>query len=492
MRNDWIRAAREKRNLSQAKLAKLLGLKQHILSEWELSKDSPSPSQIENVKRVLAQFDLDLQTGQAQAFLQKRRQPKNRFDASLTNPALPQNQPARAARKNRARKNEYADSLFKLNQSSQTTPYSALALFSGCGGLSLGFRWAGLKIIGFVEKEPSARAMYQANFPASVCLGTDIREISDAHVAEWRQRFGAVNVLFGGPPCQGFSLAGKRDVYDPRNQLYREFVRIAGILKPDVILMENVRLLTSMRAPDRSLISDHVLEDFDRVGYRSKFQTLNAQNYGVPQFRERVFFIGIRRDFSDAPIVFPKITHENARNGSFDSTDQCRTFRDATGDLQALESGQASNDDAWHFAPRHPPHIIEMLREIPEGASAHNHPNPNLRPSSGYNTTYKRLCWDEPCSTIGTNFGMISGSRNVHPADTRSLTIREALRCQSFPDDFKLGGTLGQIRTAIGNSVPPLLAKAIAEHLAQFYLAPVYSSQRARENNRLGVQTAAV
>jgi DNA (cytosine-5)-methyltransferase 1 len=105
------------------------------------------------------------------------------------------------------------------------------------------------------------------------------------------------------------------------------------------------------------------------------------------------------------------------------------------------------------------------LKGVPEGESAHNNPDPKKRPPSGYNTTYKRIRWDEPCSTISTTFGMISGSRNVHPSNTRSLTIREAARCQTFPDDFKFCGTLGQIRTVIGNAVPPGLAEAVATHV---------------------------
>ena len=194
----------------------------------------------------------------------------------------------------------------------------------------------------------------------------------------------------------------------------------------------------------------------------------------MPQFRERVFVIGIRRDFSDAAVSFPEPTHGD-RSGMtlFDAPLlPYATFRDATGDLEPLESGEHSDSDPYHFAVEHPEHVIEWLRDIPEGENAHNNPNPELRPPCGYNTTYKRIKWDEPSSTIGTTFGMISGSRNVHPTNTRSLTIREAMRCQAFPDDFKLCGTRGDMRTAIGNSVPPLLAAAIARHVIEWMLEP--------------------
>lgn len=116
------------------------------------------------------------------------------------------------------------------------------------------------------------------------------------------------------------------------------------------------------------------------------------------------------------------------------------TFRDATGDLQSIENGEKSFADPLHWAITHPEHVIKWLKDVPEGHSAHENENSALRPPSGFNTTYKRNVWDEPCSTISTNFSMISGCRNVHPTNTRSLTIREAARVQSFPDEFVFCG----------------------------------------------------
>ena len=127
-----------------------------------------------------------------------------------------------------------------------------------------------------------------------------------------------------------------------------------------------------------------------------------------------------------------------------------------------LESGEKSNDPL-HWSISHPQHVIDWLKDVPEGCSAHDNPDPNMRPTSGFNTTYKRIKWDEPCSTISTNFSMISGARNVHPTSTRSLTIREAARAQSFPDEFAFFGGWGDVRKVIGNAVPPMLAYVIAE-----------------------------
>lgn len=472
----WIRKERKERKLSQAKLARLLHLRQYVLSQWELGKVIPNDGDVEKIQRTLERFDKDLESGAALEFLRRKSPTNVKFD--FTSGAKRNGKPngnGDTANANTA----YRDMLTRLNMTPLSQDaFKAISLFSGCGGLSLGFKWAGFKVEGYVELVESARAIYEANLLGSKCLGSDVRGVTQQDITRWKREFGHIHVLFGGPPCQGFSLAGKRDQYDPRNQLYAEFARVAGELQPDVILMENVRLLTSMRAPDHSLITDHILRDLDNAGYRCKFQPLNAQDYGVPQFRERVFFIGLRKDFCDLPIVFPERTHGvNNELPLFGHVlKPYVTFLDATGDLETLESGQISRSDKWHFAVSHPDHVIEMLKAVPEGESAHNNPDPKFRPTSGYNTTYKRLKWNEPCSTISTNFGMISGSRNVHPLNTRSLTIREALRCQSFPDNFALCGTLGDIRTAIGNAVPPLLAKAIGDHLRKTYLEPRYSS----------------
>jgi DNA (cytosine-5)-methyltransferase 1 len=463
----WIRAERKKRRLSQAKFSRLLGLRQYVLSAWELDKAIPDKTDVQTIQEVLETFDDDLTTGKAQSFL-RRNSPKTvTFSLAELN-----SKNGNGHKGNGQRPPSDYRNMLSNSESIPAPNLNAISLFSGCGGFSLGFRWAGFRVVGHVEVERSARIIYEANFPESKCLGHDIRQVTDAEIGKWQEKFGHIHVLFGGPPCQGFSLAGKRDDDDPRNRLYREFTRVAHILRPDIALMENVRLITSMKAPDHSLVTKHILRDFDAAGYRCKFRPINAQDYGIPQSRERVFFIGIRNDFSDAPIVFPERTH-----GAGDELPlfglalrNYTTFRDATQDLESLESGESSAVDKWHFAVKHPDHVIHMLRDVPEGESAHENPDLKLRPTSGYNTTYKRLRWDEPCSTVSTNFGMISGSRNVHPTNTRSLTVREALRCQSFPDDFRLHGTLGEIRTAIGNAVPPLLAKVLADHLKSAYL----------------------
>jgi DNA (cytosine-5)-methyltransferase 1 len=480
-----IRSERTKRKLSQAKLSKLLGIQQYRLSAWELSKEFPSPEDLKAISAVLRKVDDDISAGNVSLF-KKRYKPKGFI---LFNDSSQDGGERRTIEVNQripTSKNDYCDLLLDLEKTPTVPSLTAIALFAGCGGMSLGFKWAGFNVVGHVEIDDAARHTYSLNFPSSVCLGTDVCALTDSEISKWKETFGEIRVLFGGPPCQGFSLAGKRDRHDPRNQLYGQFARIAGLLKPEVVLLENVRLMTSMRTAHGQDLPSSIVSAFDQVGYAMAYQPLNAQDFGVPQFRERVFFIGVRSDLPcSSEIRFPQKTHGNVSGEQLlfaPSLNAVRTFRNATCDLEPLESGEKSANDSLHFAVEHPAHVVQMLQGVPEGASAHNNPDPHLRPPSGYNTTYKRLRWDEPCSTIGTNFGMISGCRNVHPQDTRSLTVREALRSQSFPDTFRFDLTtltIGDVRRVIGNAVPPLLANVLAQYLRQSFIDRVSETERA-------------
>ena len=216
-----------------------------------------------------------------------------------------------------------------------------------------------------------------------------------------------------------------------------------------------------MKSPSGGFVKNEICEEFRGHGYAIRCFEVNAKDYGVPQHRERVFFIAVRDDLRFTPSI-PNITNGVGAD-LFSHRLPYRTFADACSDLPYLESGERSAD-LLHHAVKHPAHIIRWLWDVMEGCSA-TKMRTRCSPPSGYNTTYKRQMWSEPASTVQTTFGMISGCRNVHPIATRSLTIREAARIQSFPDSFKFFGSLGSIRTAIGNAVPPLLAYVIAQHL---------------------------
>ena len=465
-----VKKRRMKYKISQTKLAEASGYSKATISAWELRKSIPSSTELSKLDAALSGIIRDIEEcifdvrkkRITHSSKEKRDLPKTIQDGDDYRKRL-----ALCSTKTRTAYSQLLSDLYRRAQTPKATNApKAIALFSGCGGMSLGFAAEGFNLVGHVEIENSANKIYAENFPDSRLLGKDICDISDEEVNGWLSEFGNIDILVGGPPCQGFSLAGKRDPEDIRNQLYRYYVNIVSLFWPNVGVKENVRLLTSMKNSDGKLFIDCILEAFSKAGYHVIRNEINASDYGVPQSRERVILIGIRNDINKR-FDFP-IGEYGDENQLF-SYKKRLTFRDATGDLQPLESGEKSSDPL-HWSIVHPDHVIKWLKDVPEGCSAHENKDPEMRPPSGFNTTYKRIMWDEPCSTISTNFSMISGCRNVHPTSTRSLTIREATRAQSFPDEFVFTGKWGDIRKAIGNAVPPVLAAVLAKAIfEQFF-----------------------
>lgn len=449
-----LREHRQNLGLSQAKLAELTGISQHILSAFELGKASMSPAMLASVFDVISNLESVRNT-----VGRKKRYRAHTYSAVNV-------MPERVARAGLTPGNKkykaVLEHLFSCHKEEKNKNLSAISLFSGCGGFSFGFSAAGFEIKGFVEKEAALRKIYKLNFPDTVEIGSDITGVTKESLNYFSELLGTVDVIIGGPPCQGFSLSGKREVSDPRNMLFRHYLRFVDAFKPKFAVLENVRLLTSMKNTEGGYVKDDIRREFNNHGYRIEYFETNAKNFGVPQHRDRVIFIAVRNDVSFIPSM-PNPTHSE----SADLLSECEkiiTFADACSDLPFIESGEKS-EIHLHEAVKHPSHVIEWLWDVQEGFSAHDNEDITKRPPSGYNTTYKRQVWDKPSATVQTTFGMISGCNNVHPIATRSLTIREAARLQSFPDDYKFEGTQGAIRTGIGNAVPPLLAYKIARHL---------------------------
>jgi DNA (cytosine-5)-methyltransferase 1 len=449
-----LKLHRQQLGLSQAKLAEITGIAQHLLSAFELGK-ADLPLDLQNIiSNTLTNEEM------VKSVITREKRYKNHKYMDV---------PKLAERVNKATKTQensnythLLNELFASHLNKDNKQLSALSLFSGCGGFSLGFSAAGYLVKGFLELKDELREIYKLNFPNSVEMGSDITNITQEALSEYSKVMGEIDVIIGGPPCQGFSLSGKRDVSDPRNQLFKHYLRFVDVFRPKIAVLENVRLLTSMKNEGCGFVKDDISEDFRKHGYRIQYFEINAKDFGVPQHRERVLFIAVRDDLAFSPSL-PHESHSST-SGNLSSTVPVRTFSDACSDLPYLESGEKSAD-LLHEAVSHPAHVIDWLWDVQQGFSAHDNEDPNKRPPSGYNTTYKRQVWNEPASTVQTTFGMISGCRNVHPIATRSLTIREAARIQSFPDQYKFIGTLGAIRTGIGNAVPPLLAYSIALHL---------------------------
>ena len=452
-----LRSKRQKLGLSQAKLAELCGISQHVLSAFELEKSELSPNDLVALSTSLTDESKVSQLTQRA----KRYQTHTYSEVQLI--------PGRVADAAQTKENQaycqVLSDIAKRHQEKKSGDLTAVSLFSGCGGFSLGFSAGGFEVKGYVELEESLRAIYRRNFKSSLEIAGDITRVSDEHLAALPARLDRIDAIIGGPPCQGFSLSGKREIHDPRNALFHHYLRFVDALRPKFAVLENVRLLTSMKSPKGSLVRDDICEEFGRHGYKVKCFEVNAKNFGVPQHRERVLFIAIRDDLQATPTL-PEWTHSDEGGDMFSEDKPCRTFGDAVSDLTYLESGQSS-DDPMHEAVSHPQHVIDWLWDVPQGQSAHDNEDASKRPPSGYNTTYKRQVWKEPASTVQTTFGMISGCRNVHPIATRSLTIREAARIQSFPDTYEFVGNLGAIRTGIGNAVPPLMAYHLAMYAGE-------------------------
>jgi len=304
-------------------------------------------------------------------------------------------------------------------------------LFSGAGGITKGFELAGLQGICGLDWFCEAGKTYRRNFSHPFVEG-DIRlpkkkeefykTVSDTLCGK------TLNIVAGGFPCQGFSLAGNRIVDDPRNSLYKELLEIVKTLKPEFVVLENVVGLRSMLG---GMVEQMIIEDFEKAGYKLNVTVLRAADYGVPQKRDRVIFMGNRLNL---PNYHPK---------PFMAPEDYITTGEAIADLMELEEDASIN----HVPTKHREDIKQRIMALPEGKSLYK----------GYSDAWKKCPWEEPSCTIKENHGGV----NIHPKLPRVLTAREMARLQSFPDDFIFEGPKNKQLVQLGNAVPPLLAKAI-------------------------------
>ena len=307
-------------------------------------------------------------------------------------------------------------------------------LFSGAGGLSLGFVMAGYNPIGSVEIMPQAIDTYKTNFINKKGFDEyvetrDIREKNIKKALYESVKGKKVDVICGGFPCQGFSMAGNRIVTDARNTLYIDMLDIVKNLKPSVVVMENVVGLRSMLG---GKVEDKIINDFKQIGYEINVTILNAADYHTPQTRRRIIFVGNR------------INKTNYHPKPMLKQEEYITVGQAIGDLINIEENSAFN----HKPTNHSKKMQERLMEVKEGSSLYEN----------YSDSWKKCIWNKPAPTIKENHGAV----NIHPKLPRVLTAREMARLQSFPDDFEFKGTKKWQLVQIGNAVPPLLGKAIA------------------------------
>lgn len=297
---------------------------------------------------------------------------------------------------------------------------TVLDLFSGCGGFSYGFQEAGFEIVAFVEMWKPAIENYLKNHPNAKHIGADITKISDAVIKEYENK---IDVIIGGPPCQGFSMAGKRNPNDKRNKLYKEYLRFVRIIKPKIIVMENVKGLLSMKDSNNERVISRIVNDLIKLGYFVCYKVMKASDFGIAQNRERVVIIGKKLS------LYP----EPAENKI--------SVIEAIGDLP-YESDEING----HICFKPTEKTMERIKSLRHGEKL----------SRKYNFSRQRIYPNKPSPTISTK------PLFIHPVYDRLLTPRELARLQSFPDEFVFCGSKTAMVKQIGNAVPPKMAREVA------------------------------
>jgi DNA (cytosine-5)-methyltransferase 1 len=383
---------------------------------------------------------------------------------------------------------------------------TVIDLFCGTGGFSKGFENTGCFDVAFgIDLLPHAVETFKLNHANAQAVAADICAYPASRVADdLGLGVGDVDVIIGGPPCQGFSSIRPhrgRIRQDPRNGLFAQFAAFAAHFRPRAIVLENVVGLATHNG-GRDIA--HTQEAFEAIGYDTDWRILNAANYGVPQKRERLVMIGVERG---GVLDFPPPTHGGEsigrtigfrdRHRMHGTTSQQSLFSDvasgppallppvtvaeAIDDLPPIGSGEAASEYdrpprtrfqqarragltslELHSSTAHSPRMMEIIR--------HSGPNIGCIPphliSSGFSSCYSRLAADEPSVTITVNFVHPASNRCIHPTLDRALTPREGARLQSYDDTFKFAGNRAQIVKQIGNAVPPMLGRAIGAHVA--------------------------
>lgn len=319
-------------------------------------------------------------------------------------------------------------------------PVRVVSLFTGCGGLDLGFEAAGAQTIAAVDNDHEACKTLRHNRPQWNVFEGDIRDFNP-DVKD-------VDIVIGGPPCQGFSSAGKGDPTDPRNFLWLEYMRIVELVKPRAVVLENVSALTHKKNGDHLT---GIMSALEKQGYKFVYGVLNAADFGVPQARRRLVVIGLR----EGQPTMPTPTHVGEHV----------SVEEAICDIDGVF------DDEWsHVPPRHAPHVTARWDLLAPGETDPNYrrarldpkrPSTTIRAGGGYGPRGDHLAGFHP---------------PIHPYRPRQLTVREAARLQSFPDNWILRGSKTAQGRQIGNAVPVKLAEAIGRHVIALLNSPHYQS----------------
>lgn len=358
---------------------------------------------------------------------------------------------------------------------------NVVSLFSGGGGLDLGFLSSGYNIFWAIDNNKNAVSTYKENIGSHI-IHDDILKVDEKIIP-------TADVIIGGPPCQSFSLSGNRDAEDSRGQLVWRYLKILEALQPKAFVFENVTGLLSAKDSQGNKVINLLQEAFENVGYTISTQVMNAADYGVPQKRKRVIIVGIK---GAKKFEFPGPTHNKTGNGLL----QYVSVYDALEDL-----GPAVDDSSMMATYKYSPcnsyqkkmrgsqtvvseHVIPTMSSLDKYIVKHVKPGGNymdipkevdskrirrLQETGGHTTCYGRMDPLKPSYTVNTYFNRPNVGCNIHYQSDRLITIREALRLQSFPDAYKLVSTSKQGKhLVVGNAVPPMLAEVIARQLKKY------------------------
>lgn len=347
-------------------------------------------------------------------------------------------------------------------------------LFCGCGGFSKGFEQAGFDVKLGIDIWGDAAITYKKNFPEAAALTEDITKLTGKDLlAAAKLNAEDVDVIIGGPPCQGFSVSGKRILEDPRNVLYKSFVSLVQEIQPKVFIMENVPGIIRLF---KGKVKDQVIENFTNIGYNVNYMQLTACDYGVPQARRRVFFVGLNKKFfgEDIFFEFPEpICGEGKKD--YVTCKEAVSDLDFVGDLRVLDNHSAyellplseyqeqmrkgSKELLNHVVTVHTEKTRSIISMVPDGGNYKDLPK-ELWSTRKVNIAWTRMNSNKPCFTIDTGH-----NHHFHYRANRVPTVRESARIQSFPDTFEFIGIKTSQLKQVGNAVPPLLAQALAEEV---------------------------
>lgn len=343
--------------------------------------------------------------------------------------------------------------------------FTVLDLFCGAGGLSLGFKNAGFEIIGGIDFNEDAINTHHLNFKNSISISGDIKQINNEFLLD---KFKNVDVIIGGPPCQGFSNANmwQKGIEDERNKLFFEFIRVVEVLHPKAILIENV---PGILTKNDSFAKTSIYEILDKLDYIVSSEVLYASDFGVPQDRKRAFFVAIKKNIGeifefDKLRKSDKVTVKEALEDFYDDRNTFFHSRKPLTKFQSLMRNN-SNDAIYNHEIKYPNELVQKrISQVPQGGNWKDVPSDlwERQRDNRHSSAYRRLSENKQSVTIDT------GHMNYfHPLFNRVPTVRESARIQSFPDDFIFtGSTTSQFRQ-VGNAVPPLLSQTIAEQIKE-------------------------